>query len=301
MIFSPHHSAAIAANIRPAAAAPAIHHILVPVDFSACADNAIRFAVAVALRSGAKIKLFHSVHIPMQTSGIIVDSMEALEREAQKGLNETAAEIEHWLDREKFPPVEIQTYVRTGFPAEEIVAAADQDNSELIIMGTHGAGAIEGFLLGSNTATVIKNAKCPVLMVPEVTDYIGFSKLAYATDLQVIDTDTISRLAKFAEIYDAELEIVHVIPPGEELNQSQNKAFRAKVKELCTYPKLQFTNYESIHTTIPAALEHYIEEEKIPLLALLARERGFFANIFHSSVTRKLTIDAKIPLLVFHE
>lgn len=55
---------------------------------------------------------------------------------------------------------------RHGRPAGEIVVVARERNARLVVVGTHGFGPVEGLLLGSVSAGVLRHAPCPVLVVP---------------------------------------------------------------------------------------------------------------------------------------
>ena len=59
--------------------------------------------------------------------------------------------------------------VAMGHPAEEIVKAAHDQAVELIVMGTHGRTGLRYLLLGSTAETVVRNAPCPVFLVPDTT------------------------------------------------------------------------------------------------------------------------------------
>jgi nucleotide-binding universal stress UspA family protein len=56
--------------------------------------------------------------------------------------------------------------VNEGKPAREIQAVAAAERADLIVMGVHGRGTVELMVFGSNTNSVIRNAACPVLIVP---------------------------------------------------------------------------------------------------------------------------------------
>lgn len=63
--------------------------------------------------------------------------------------------------------VNVKLHEPTGNVAEEILKEADALNADLIVMGTHGHGAMYNLLVGSATKGVLKHASCPVLLVPQ--------------------------------------------------------------------------------------------------------------------------------------
>jgi len=61
--------------------------------------------------------------------------------------------------------VEVRLHVRVGSPTEEILNAASELGSDLIVMGSHGKRSLEELLLGSTVENVTRHAPCPVLVV----------------------------------------------------------------------------------------------------------------------------------------
>ena len=62
--------------------------------------------------------------------------------------------------------LEVETVVRRGFPAQEICALADEEDARLIVLGSHGWGAMRRAIFGSVSTSVLHHARRPVLVVP---------------------------------------------------------------------------------------------------------------------------------------
>jgi nucleotide-binding universal stress UspA family protein len=72
--------------------------------------------------------------------------------------------VDHHLD-----PARVTTAVAVGAPAAEIVRYAREHAADLIVLGSHGHGAFRRFMLGSVAERVIRQAGCPVMVVPHRT------------------------------------------------------------------------------------------------------------------------------------
>ncbi|MFN8515911.1 MAG: universal stress protein [Thermomicrobiales bacterium] len=59
----------------------------------------------------------------------------------------------------------METLLREGAPASDIVAAAQEWQADLIVVGTHGRGGLGRLVLGSVAESVLRDAPCPVLVV----------------------------------------------------------------------------------------------------------------------------------------
>jgi len=275
--------------------------LLVPVDFSACAYNALNQSLIIASVTGAEVVLLHAIHIPMRTDSLNVGSIDEMEREAKETLRGLESSVEAWTETHGLDHISVKSVLSVGFPSEEIIRVAREMDVTMVVMGTQGAGGVEGFLLGSNAASVINHAGCPVLAMPADRLLYECDKVAFATDLQVIDSAAIEQVIAFARPYLATVEFVHLFTPNEIVASDQLTAFEKKVRAMVSYPNLNFEGYESFHENVADALQQYVDGNKVDVLAMLKRERGFLSGLFHNSVTKKMTISAKEPVLVMHE
>lgn len=140
----------------------AIKRILVPTDFSDQGKTALMYAAAFADQFGAAVDLLHVLEPVPPGALLSYISLEELKKgmraDAEKQLDELKA---NWSDF-AFP---VNLIVADGHPFVEIIKHAKQSNADLIILGTHGRGAIAHMLLGSVAEKVVRKAPCPVLTV----------------------------------------------------------------------------------------------------------------------------------------
>ena len=66
---------------------------------------------------------------------------------------------------EHFPEVQVKAEVVVGYAAEEILSLAENEDADLIVMGTHGRKGIDRILFGSVAEKVVKNSSRPVLTI----------------------------------------------------------------------------------------------------------------------------------------
>ncbi|AQL44122.1 stress response protein [Halorientalis sp. IM1011] len=137
------------------------NRILLPTDGSTEMEPVIDHAAEVAARHDALIHALYVVDaagfasLPMETSWEGIS--ELLYEEATSALNE----VERIVDDQA--PVE--RIVVEDRPHRAIVDHADEDDCDLIVMGTHGRGGIDRLLLGSVAERVVRRAPVPVMTV----------------------------------------------------------------------------------------------------------------------------------------
>jgi len=139
--------------------------ILVPIDFSDCSKKALQYAVPFAKQFGATITLLHVVHVNY-VGGPEFGALDFplseidLRKSAEQQLAELAA-------TEVQPQTAAATLVRIGQEVVEIVGAAKELESDLIIISTHGRTGLKHVFMGSVAENVVRLAPCPVLVVRE--------------------------------------------------------------------------------------------------------------------------------------
>ncbi|HVK72111.1 MAG TPA: universal stress protein [Kofleriaceae bacterium] len=144
---------------------PPFHKILVAVDFSGFAAEAVRVAAGLSKLCDAPLTLVHVYQLPiypLPPEGMIFPPPEVL-AEQQAGIDRELARAA--AEATAAGAVAVTTTVRQGPPAEEIVELARADGYDLICMGTHGRTGIKHILLGSVAEQVVRRAPCAVLTI----------------------------------------------------------------------------------------------------------------------------------------
>jgi nucleotide-binding universal stress UspA family protein/mono/diheme cytochrome c family protein len=144
---------------------PDIKRILVPLDFSVNSKRALDYALGLALKFDAAIHLVHVCEVP----SLMTASMDAYAIAYDDWTHRLAAEAETQLVAEKaaMGDVKVSVEVLFGRPATAIIEAAAVNQADLIVMGTHGHGAMMHMMMGNVAERVVRGAPCPVLTVRE--------------------------------------------------------------------------------------------------------------------------------------
>jgi nucleotide-binding universal stress UspA family protein len=144
---------------------PDIKRILVPIDFSANSRRALDYAHGLALKFDAALHLVHVCEVP----SMMTASMDAYAIANTEWSQRLGAEAETQLVKitAALRDVTVSTEVLFGNPAKAIAEAAENNGADLIVMGTHGHGAIMHLLMGNVAERVVRTASCPVLTVRE--------------------------------------------------------------------------------------------------------------------------------------
>jgi universal stress protein A len=143
-----------------------LKNILVPIDFSACSKKALQYAIPFARQFNATLTLVHVVQSNYFPGGEFSGGYDFAR--AEKEMRESAGQQLAKLVLEEVDEfVPVKTLVRGGPPVQEIVTAARETESDLILLSTHGRTGLKHVFLGSVTENIVRLAPCPVLVVRE--------------------------------------------------------------------------------------------------------------------------------------
>lgn len=267
--------------------------ILVPVDFSATAQNAFLYAVSLAEQLHASILLLHTYNVdfglPMPGAAVY-----QIQEERRKIANET---IDKWLKMVEGRKVQIDRAVENGIPWDVIHHVAKKEAADAIVMGTKGEHNAAEVFFGSVTTHVLSSAPCPVWVVPEGVSFVAAPKIAYAIEINQNTPDTITSILETARALGGSLHCVHVN------TDSADDAFeQSTIEELIQMRDntVSIDFHQIANSSVSEGLEQFVSEHNIGLLALLRPQRSFFERIFHRSQTRKIALNANVALFVFH-
>ena len=139
--------------------------ILIAVDGSSHSAKVAKAAIthAAACKQAPELHLIY-VHLPIPTLGGLIKPIghEALQRYYREEGEDALSSAKKLLDRAKLA---YTTHVMVGPIAESLAREATKLKCDLIIMGTHGMGAMSGMLLGSIATKTVHLAPCPVVLV----------------------------------------------------------------------------------------------------------------------------------------
>ena len=137
-------------------------HLLVPIDFSECADQALDYAIELATVHKARLTLLHVVDTASWADG---REEAMLPRSYWQALETGVTEhLERPRQKVVAAGLPVETLMIHGKPFQTIIDTARDKGADLIIMGTHGRTGFTHAILGSVAERVVRLAPCPVLI-----------------------------------------------------------------------------------------------------------------------------------------
>jgi nucleotide-binding universal stress UspA family protein len=271
--------------------------ILVPTDRSENANHALNYALSLFKGEEIEFVLFQSFDIPTYTADMPVPIDVVGAEELERLLTEDIKKLQTEYSDDNFS---FSTQVAQGSLSLNIEDLVEKLSVDLVVMGTKGASGIAAAVIGSNTADVIQAATCPVLAVPESADVTALpTQILFASDNKGLsNSEVISPLVHIAKKYSSHIHLMNVLDEGKMTSVDEAVA-GLNLDHLLEEVKHTF-HFENSNDKAHA-IEEYLNTHNIDMLAVIPRKNNFFDAIFHRSVTRKLTLHTKVPLLAMHD
>jgi len=269
-------------------------NIVVGIDFSPSSENALKHAIAVAIKAKATI---HLVYVKLQKSSSAVEKaeLEELLKKAIKRLAELAEDA-----KREAPMCNVQSIILEGKPAFEICKYAHNLESSMIAVGTHGTSGFDEKSVGSNNIKIISETKIPVLTVREHI-HIGrdLTQILVPIDESFETLQKMKHAVTFAKLFNAKIlllgtntsthpESKHVI--NVQLGHARAMCDKANVRN----EVLSVT----IKDNICQALVEYAKNADVNLMIIMREEEEEFFDFWLGTSTRKLISMSPMPLLV---
>lgn len=274
--------------------------IVLATDYSDAVMNAERYAFQFARKMGASIKMLHVFPMPILNPEASFNASELNYdpfAEQIKNLNEHVKKITTLLNIGKTDVV-VETKVRSGNVADEIVSEAKEMEADFIIVGTHGESGFKVLGTGNHAWNVMKKAHLPVLCIPKDALFGTVKNIVFATEYRSGEIPVVNYLAQLAAGFDADLTLLHVAHEGftKEFEAQIRDNFESEIKNQINYSKLKL---KIIHAPdLVEGINNYCTEHKADWLVMSPEKPFFLEKIFNpGGNTKKLSLHTHLPLL----
>jgi nucleotide-binding universal stress UspA family protein len=288
-----------------------IRRIMVPVDFSDISFNACRFAISLAAKYKAEVKLVHVFYNPaIDVSPYadhysyqikLVESLREIEKSARENMLKLEHKIRVWCIKENHSAIRVSAKLINGFSPDEILEYARIYKPAIIIMGTRGLTRDNYKAFGRVVNKVIEDSEVPVLALPSGTakTISEIKSVLYATDFDSSDYSSLNRLIQMLAPFSIKIHCVHICLV-EKKPWDSVKLDELKAHLLNEYKGIDISFTNMISDDIMIGLETYIRDNDIDALAVTTHKRNLLEKMFIPSVSRKIYSETGKPLLIFH-
>ncbi len=216
-------------------------------------------------------------------------------------MQERQQALHRWTERirqpVRFGQVVTEAICRVGFPVTSICDAAEENEADLIVMGTTGTTGLRGALLGSVAAGVMSHTQLPVLTIPRNHIFDLTVNAVLATDFRFdISNATLNVLRCVIAEIKGKLHVLHVMAHPDAPRQPE------KEKQLSALLHPIPHEFHYLHDRdIVQATVNFIESLEANLLIAIAHKHSILHRLFFDRTSRRLAHRAHVPLLTLHD
>ena len=269
-----------------------IAKILVPVDFSNGSAAALQYAEGLAATVKAvEVKAIH-IFTPQTASADAVTALPV--GELMENSDQAMRKFLEGVPTK--PGVNRTSELLLGFAADRIVEEAKE--FDLIVMGASGETDLLEEVFGTVSSTVVENATCPVLLVPNMAKFSNYRTMLYASNNLSLSRRAVLEFREFNDLFHARVHFVHVKEDEDDADLNRQAIFS---KLFATPdPSFSFDIREIEAASVQDGLKAYLDQHQIDLAVMVTKRRGFWGKLFHHSDTKQMILHPSTPLLVLH-
>ncbi|MGB3468612.1 MAG: universal stress protein [Cyclobacteriaceae bacterium] len=276
--------------------------ILVPTDFSTEANNALDFAMQLALKNGAEIKLLHVIELPsasFRVTGDVQTGVDSLDNVyTLKLLDTIKANLSEQELNVSDKGIKVSSQMEIGNVYKHISQNISEEDTDLIVMGSKGATGWKEVLIGSNAERVIRNSEVPVLTIKEKTDLSAMKNMVYA--IGDCSDKSVPVVKNFQKILGLNCHLLKVY------NTTKISYTHASAKD---YVRNFAKNTEFVDFTVNVIDAPWVEEgildfvshNKIDMIAMGTHGYKGLSHFLNGSRAEDVANHAKIPVLTIKQ
>ena len=274
--------------------------ILVPTDFSEQAENALKVAAQIARKHDCEIYLLHMLELPLDlinpadndsSSNDLPESIFFMKLAHQK--------FNSIMKKDYLEGIKVHETVEFHEAFDGIMEISSKHGCDLIIMGSSGSKGAKDIFIGSNTEKVVRHSDIPVLVLKNEFDNFQVNKIMYATNLSTETTNSFLEAKKFADNFNASIEVVFI---------NTSKKFKTsdeiEKKREIYYDQVGFTEKDvpfvvrNEHNT-ENGIVNYAKQQNFDIISIGTHGRKGINRFINGSLSEDLVNHVKIPVVTF--
>jgi nucleotide-binding universal stress UspA family protein len=303
---------------RPLTAPRRYRSILVPVDGNPFAEHALPLALGIARRAGASVQVVH-VHSPLESAyqpGELYSgtSLDAFLKQRQQ------AYLEGLVRRlAKVTAVPVRSLLLEGRDTADSLLESARAGADLVVMATHGRGAVRRFLLGGLSDVLMRRLSIPMLFTrgynspADLTGDPLMRHLLIALNGSESAERVLNPALALGALWEADHTLLRIVPPSvnylggypaaQPLALQQQAEARSYLRSVARRfgtrtPKIRPRIVVDDRSTGKAILS-FAKAHDADVIALATRGRGWLARLIQSSVADHVVRHSSVPVLVF--
>jgi len=270
--------------------------ILVPTDFSVQAEYACLMVKKLEEKIPVEVHFLHVLEVP---DTVTINEQGEISTCGEIDINYVLRQKE--IAERKLREIKTvygfryQTHLLTGKTTDTILEFSETDAFDLIVMGTKGAWGIKETLSGSETQSIARKSKIPVLSLMCDRSDLKIGNILLVNNFNHPATEELRLLHKFVQVFDTKLHLLQIASGN---NGDESAEIEENMKKFADLNELH--NYECHvinDTDVENGVVHFNQKNDMDLIFIGTHGKG---GMFHHSMTEKLINHLFKPIVTFH-
>ncbi len=257
-------------------------NILVPTDFSQRSKASFKFAIDLASKARADVHVVHMLQLPLLPETTFGIQPYRFEPEVlQKSI---IAANKLFEQMKKQFPTGVKMYFKTinDSVASGIREYIEDNNTDLVVMSTHGAGNSDESLVGATAEKIARSSPVPVIYIPKEIDLKSIRNIVFPCTLEIDQNDLMKDLKTLQELLGAKLHVLLINTPG---NFYSEKEATNRLKRFAKFYDIHdfSLNFRS-HRFERTGILEFMDEIHGDMIAMATHGRTGLAHFLRGSV-----------------
>lgn len=269
--------------------------LLVPIDFSGDSVNALEHAIVIANKFKADVRM---IHVKSKYSNYD----ETFDFKDFNTVLSTSIKDYFEIKLKKYKDTlygKLDYKIREGKIYIEICNQAKYDDSDLIVMGTHGVSGFESLWMGSNAYRVVSHAPCPVLSLRHDYSKKDFKKIVLPLDTTKETRQKVPLITEMAKAFNAEILVVTISETDKQSIIRKLEQYNQQVSEYISNKGVKCTTDNLLGSNLTDITIEYAEKNGADLIAIMTEQSESAKNIFLGPYAQQMVNHSTIPVMSF--
>jgi nucleotide-binding universal stress UspA family protein len=282
--------------------------IIVPTDFSKGSEYACQYAIHLAQKMHAEIKLLHVYPDPIsdlriKESATYLDYLRSTMRETEKRAKSEIVDFTHrmkaYMDLQNISDVKIHSALGMGNIIDHIKSICQKYDPDVIVLGTSGRREDPRSVFGGLANSITSGLNVPVYAIPGPCYPEDFDqvRILYATDFNERDHNSLERLLRIVEPFNKQVTCIHI-------DTEHNPAKIGRMEELNSQLKLEYAEHHIQCQLIEDedmfhGIKDFAARNQVNLLSFTVHKRRIFEKLFKPNFFKKILQESNLPILLF--
>ncbi|GAA4971942.1 universal stress protein [Algibacter aquimarinus] len=269
--------------------------ILVPTDFSAQAENALKVAAQLAKKHDCEIHLLHVLEIPLHE----VDALSTYNNlpEAVYFMKLAHKQFLELKSKDYLNDLVLHEHVEFHEIFKGVFHVCKKQDIDLVIMGSNGSTGFKEMLIGSNTEKVVRTSETPVLVIKNEHKNFKVKDFVFASDFKDESKIPYKKALKFAKILGAKIHLLMVNTPTKFVTSTKANNRMKKFAKNFDYDKHTINIFNDLN--IEKGIMNFSQSIEAHLIGMSTHGRQGISHFFNGSISEDLVNHAKRPVITF--